>query len=50
MKIELEEWFDAGYTLYEVKNKDFSKLTDFLLQKKFEKNHYCLEMEQEDGY
>ena len=35
MKIELQEWFDAGYTLYEVKNKDFSKLADFLLQKKF---------------
>lgn len=35
MKIELEDWFDAGYTLYEVKNKDYNKLADFLLQKEF---------------
>lgn len=35
MIIELEDWFDAGYTLCEIKNRDFSKLADFLLQKKF---------------
>lgn len=35
MKIEIQEWFDAGYNLYEVKNKEFGKLADFLLQKKF---------------